>query len=104
MPPSAGTLVAPPRARANLASYIGEADYPASALARGEQGSVRFRLQVEPDGRVTNCTIVRPSGAAALDNATCRIMMSRARFTPARDSQGNPAPDWVESEIRWKRP
>ncbi len=96
-----GTLVEPARARANLASYVTAGDYPASALHRGEDGVVRFRLAVGADGRVAKCEILRSSGSAALDNATCRIMRSRARFTPARSSTGQPVPDTIESEIAW---
>ncbi len=99
--PGGAVVVEPPRARANLASYVSQGDYPASALARGEQGIVRFRLAVGVDGRVADCEIIRTSGSTALDNATCRIMRSRARFTPARNSNGNPVPASIESEIGW---
>lgn len=96
-----GTMVKPARARINLARYVGNDDYPASALAAGEQGTVRFRLGVGANGRVTACEILRSSGSAALDDATCRIMRSRARFTPARSSNGFPMASTVESEIGW---
>ncbi len=96
-----GTLVEPPRARANLASYVRAGDYPPSALHRGEVGVVRVRLAVGADGRVANCEILRSSGSAALDNATCRIMRSRARFTPARSSTGQPMPATIEHELGW---
>lgn len=94
-------VVEPPRARANLASYVRSGDYPPGALFRGEQGIVRFRLAVGADGRVTGCEILRTSGSTALDNATCRIMRSRARFTPARNASGAPVPATIESEIGW---
>ena len=44
------------------------------------------------------------SGSAALDQATCRIMRSRARFTPAHDDHGQPTSDNVSSRIRWVLP
>jgi TonB family protein len=97
-----GTVAAePPRARANLASYVRSGDYPASALARGEHGIVRFRLAVGADGRVADCEVLRSSGSTALDEATCRIMRSRARFTPARNASGHPVAASIESEIGW---
>jgi TonB family protein len=102
-PAAIGIMVEPPRARASLTSYVSNDDYPASALARGEQGKVRFQLTVGVDGRVTNCRITGPSGSAALDNATCRIMRSRARFTPARSSTGQPLQAVIEDEIDWHR-
>jgi periplasmic protein TonB len=92
------------RARANLASYVSDEDYPSTAVRNEEQGTTRFRLGVGPDGKVTNCTITGSSGSPALDSATCRLMKSRARFTPARDSDGRTTSDSVNSAIRWVLP
>jgi protein TonB len=103
-PPPKAKEVQPARAKANLGSYISDADYPASAVRNEEQGSTRFRLSVGPDGRVQDCAVTGSSGSSALDNATCRIMKSRARFSAARDSSGNPTGDTVTSTIRWVLP
>ena len=92
------------RARANLASYVSAADYPSSALRNEEQGTTRFRLTVGPDGRVADCTITSSSGSSALDATTCRLMKSRARFVPARDSEGQPVADTATSAVRWVLP
>jgi TonB family protein len=100
-PRNAVTLAEP---RANLASYISDADYPASAIRANEQGMVSFHLTIGADGRVTECTITTSSGSAALDEATCRILRSRARFTPARDDQGNPTTGHADNRIRWSLP
>jgi TonB family protein len=101
---AAGGRIEPSRAKASIASYISDADYPDSALRNHESGRVSFRLHVGTDGRVTACEITQSSGSAALDAATCRIMKSRARFTPAHDSSGNPVEDDVASELNWKLP
>jgi protein TonB len=101
-PPPPPRRVEPARARANLASYVSNDDYPASALRNEEEGTTGFRLTVGADGRVTNCVVTSSSGSAALDNATCRIMRSRARFTPARDSNGNNTTDTVNARITWR--
>ena len=89
---------------ANLASYLTDRDYPHDAIQRWEQGIVGFRLDVDSEGKVAGCTIVQSSGSLALDSASCRIMTERARFTPARDSQGRAVPDSVHSRIRWVMP
>jgi protein TonB len=83
---------------------VSDADYPISAIRAEEQGTTRFRLQVGPDGRVTGCTVTGSSGSSALDTATCRLMKSRARFTPARDSDGKATSDSYASSIRWILP
>lgn len=103
-------LPAPPkkvqaaRAKADLGTYVSNADYPAAALRNEDEGTTRFRLTVGPDGRVSGCTVTSSSGSGILDRATCSIMQKRARFTPARDSNGKPTADTVSSAIRWELP
>ena len=94
----------PTRARANLASYVADSDYPALAIAAHEEGTTRFRLNIGTDGTVTTCTVTASSGSTALDDTTCRIMVERARFTPARDARGRAVTDSVVSAIRWILP
>ncbi|HEX4738155.1 MAG TPA: energy transducer TonB [Allosphingosinicella sp.] len=92
------------RARADLSSYVHDTDYPDAALRNDEQGTTRFRLQVAADGHVTDCIVTGSSGSSALDAATCRLMKTRARFAPARDSNGNPTNDTVANAIHWVLP
>jgi protein TonB len=101
-PPPPPRTVEPARARANLGSYVSNDDYPASALRNEDEGTTGFRLTIGPDGRVTNCVVTSSSGSSALDTATCRIMRSRARFTPARDSNGQPTTDTQSARITWR--
>ena len=101
-PPPPPRTVEPARARANLGSLVSDSDYPASARRNEEQGTTGFRLTVGPDGRVTNCVVTSSSGSSALDQATCRIMQRRARFTPARNNLGQPTTDTVNSRIQWR--
>jgi protein TonB len=53
---------------------------------------------------VSECSVTRSSGSTALASATCRLMKSRARFTPARGSDGKPTTYSVASAIRWVLP
>ena len=103
-PPPPPRKLEPARAKANLASYVSNDDYPASAQRNEEQGTTRFRLTVGANGRVSDCVVTGSSGSSSLDAATCRIMKSRARFTPARDSSGNPTGDTVTNAIKWVLP
>ena len=103
-PPPPPKKVETARAKANLSSYVSNDDYPSSAIRNEEQGTTGFRLTVGPNGRVTNCSVTSSSGSSALDNATCSLMTRRARFTPARDSNGQPTTDTVSSRIRWVLP
>ena len=88
-------------ATGDLQSLFRAADYPAAALQRHEQGSVTVNLTVGVLGRVRACDVASSSGSRVLDQTSCQILRSRASFTPARDSQGNPTVDTVRQEIRW---
>ncbi|HEY0043097.1 MAG TPA: TonB family protein [Allosphingosinicella sp.] len=103
-PPPPPRTVEPARAKANLGSYVSDADYPAAAIRSVELGRTAFRLTVGADGRVKECSIVGSSGSSALDNATCKIMKQRARFQPARNSAGQETTDTVQSSIKWVLP
>jgi protein TonB len=96
--------VEPARAKANLASYVSDEDYPSNAVRNEEQGTTRFRLVVGPDGKVKECSVTSSSGSSALDSTTCKLMRQRAKFTPAMDSNGKPTGDTVASAIRWVLP
>ena len=101
-PPAAPSAVAtPPRAKMNLAALVRDGDYPESAARANEQGIVTFRLDVGANGRVSACHITGSSGSSALDEATCRIMVQRARFKPARDVSGTATSGTVSSRIGW---
>jgi TonB family protein len=100
----AGPVGGTARAKANIPSLFSDEDYPASALRAGEQGTVRYRLEIGANGRVTGSAVTVSSGSAALDSTTCRLLRSRARFTPARDGNGNPVPDTAEGAVVWRLP
>lgn len=92
------------RARANLGSYFSTDDYPPSAAARGAEGTVRFELEVGPEGLVSKCNVIASSGDAALDAATCSILLGRARYAPARDAEGRPVVGHDFGSVTWRLP
>ena len=101
-PPPPPVKTVPPRsAVGDLQGLFRGTDYPTNALEREEEGSVTVRLTIGTDGRVTACNVASSSRSRTLDNATCRILQNRARFTPARDNRGNPTTDTVTQLIRW---
>ena len=84
-----------------LVTLLSDADYPAEAIAKREEGRVRFRLSVDAEGRVDGCSILSSSGSAALDTASCQLLGGRARFHPAVDQRGVPVRGSHEGAIRW---
>lgn len=52
--------------------------------------SVVVKLSVSAEGRVTGCSVYRPSPFPETDATVCRLAYDQVRFEPARDSNGNP--------------
>jgi len=107
-PPSAleaaAPVAVPARAVQYLQNYVGMGDYPREAVRRHQQGRIFFEMTIGPDGRPVSCRILVSSGAPSLDEATCRIMRSRARFVPARDAAGLPTVDRIRHSLTWSLP
>lgn len=77
-------------------------DYPIEALRKNEQGSTAVALVLDVKGRVTQCIVTVSSGSAALDSQTCRVLVERAKFEPARDAEGKAVASAVTQRISWK--
>jgi protein TonB len=91
---------APARPLRPMAAYFSSDDYPATE--HEEYGTSIFRLTVGPNGRVSKCAITGSSGSYALDSATCRVLLSRARFKPALDREGRPTIGAAVGRIVWR--
>ncbi len=94
-------ITQPKSASGNLQGLIRNDDYPQSAIEADQQGSVTVVLTIGSNGRVSGCSVASSSGSRALDSTTCRVLTSRARFTPAQDSSGNPTTGTVRQQIKW---
>jgi protein TonB len=102
-PPPPHKTVSAQSAKGDLRTLFGPDDYPASAQASGAEGTSQAQITIGPDGRVVGCDIIRSSGNGALDSATCNILRRRAKFTPARDSNGQATTDTITTPpITWR--
>jgi len=102
-PPPPHKTVSAQSARGDLRTLFSADDYPASAQAAEAQGTAQATLTISPSGQVIGCSLVRSTGNGALDAATCNILRRRAKFTPARDSNGQPTTDTVTTPpIVWR--
>ena len=77
-------------------------DYPMKMLRGGYEGVVNFRLLVDSTGKPTSCRIQTSTRPKEFDDAVCRGAMSRARFNPALDAQGNPVPSYFRSTVNFR--
>ena len=112
VPPAPPRPPAPPpprisqaaQAKGSLTSLFSTDDYPQSAIRNEEQGTTAVRLTIGTDGRVTGCDISSSSGSSSLDSTTCSVIKRRARFTAAKDQNGQPIQGTFSQRIRWELP
>lgn len=97
----AAAAVSQPVPKAPVQSLITPADYPEPARARGLTGTMRVALDISPIGRVARCRRLESAGTPILDAATCRLLISRARFQPAQDAQGQAVFGVYEASVSW---
>ncbi len=88
----------------NAQNWITTADYPASDLRRGHEGTARYRVVVDSNGRVDACEITGSTGHAGLDRATCTKIARRARFDPARNGDAKPSTGTYSGIVTWQIP
>ena len=93
-----------PRPSTNASTWFDKNDYPSAAIRTGEEGAVKFALDVSATGAVTGCRIVESSGFADLDAQTCASAMIHARFDPAVDAHGKAVAGTYVRRMRWTLP
>lgn len=111
-PPPAPIVLAPPAPappppppkpatpRNDPGSWATPNDYPSRALREERTGTTGFRVTIDDNGRVANCTITSSSGHSDLDEATCKFVTRRARFRKPSDGYGSV----YSNRVRWVIP
>lgn len=80
-----------------------QTDYPISSWQNDSEGTVRCSVDVDADGKPTECIIVSSSGDAALDAKTCEVVMERAEFSPAMEDADTPVAGSLTRSYRWRK-
>ena len=76
--------------------------YPESAQANGEEGTVMVAAYVRPDGRPSKIQVQQSSGYSDLDNAAVASVFNW-RFIPAMHN-GDTVSDWAAVKIVYQLP
>jgi protein TonB len=74
------------------------------AVSGMDRGTVGLSIRVTPDGRASNCRIVRSSGNGYADALMCQLTEQYVRFRPALDPYGRPVAQDVTWYPNWFRP
>ncbi|WP_418066755.1 energy transducer TonB [Sphingomonas endolithica] len=78
--------------------------YPKEAALAREQGTTVVFLEIDATGTITKCTVQKSSGSAALDEATCQVALTRARYKPGEDTEGCPLASTAVLPVTWALP
>jgi protein TonB len=71
-------------------------DFPREMLRSWPRGATVFlRLRVDDRGYVSECTVDRGTGVAAIDSAICNIAHDRLRYRPALNRAGQAVAGWA---------
>jgi len=90
----------PPKSRGGE-PWLATSDYPTEELRLGHGGAILMTLQVDAEGAVSGCSVVRSTGWPVLDQTSCALIKSRARFSPALNPSGAPIPSIQQRGFVW---
>lgn len=100
-PDQQATLAVRPQPLNRISSWLRSSDYPWRPHSKGESASIQFRLMVDQTGAPTLCTIQSATRSPDFFDLTCKLLMKRARFAPARDAQGAPVASYYTNSVNW---
>ena len=103
-PPAAPVVSKAAGAKGNPADWITNDDYPAEAIRSESEGTTGIKWTINTAGRVENCVVTASSGSSSLDQAACRALVRRGRYTPASDATGNPIATTSSRRVVWRLP
>ena len=94
----------PPMPRGDPGNWLSSADYPADDRRIGHSAVINFRLMIDANGKATACHVQSTTIGESFRNATCKLIMKRARFSPGLNAGGKPVASWYENSVRWVTP
>lgn len=90
------SIVKEPEAKGDMSKWL---DYPTLPLRRGVSGSVRYRLAIDEEGRLSDCIIQSNYSDPKFGEEVCNRFMRRAQYDPARNAQGEGVSSYVASAV-----
>src|SRR5947209_4490458 len=76
-------------------------DFPEYLERAGGAWIVHTRTTVRPDGTIQSCATELSSGDSKLDAYTCALIVKRAKFLPARWTDGSPVYGVIRVPVVW---
>lgn len=103
-PAARSALTRTPEPATKPESWITGEDFPFKALWAGNNGLVRFRIDVDPAGNPDGCKVLYRTNPDEFADLSCKLLLKRAHFKPALDAQAKPVRWYYINSIRWLSP
>jgi len=87
---------------AHVVGRIPNSEYRRISAGRIPTGSAMISFRVNPNGRISNCRIVRSSGDPYVDAMVCEAATRWLVFSPARDPAGAPVSQDITYTPNWR--
>src|SRR5262249_55098810 len=87
---------------ARMVGKIPNSEYRLISAGRIPTGSATITFRVNPNGRISNCRIVRSSGDSYVDAMVCEAATRWLVFSPARDPSRHPVSQDITSSPNWR--
>lgn len=100
-PAAFAALARPAIPKTRPQTWLQSGDYPRTALFRGAQGVVHFRLDVEADGTASGCHILSEFKPVEFAEVTCKAILSRAGFVPALSQSHQSVRSFYVDTVHW---
>ncbi|WP_226699754.1 TonB family protein [Qipengyuania gaetbuli] len=93
------TIAQGPEPVGRITQWFNTNDYPSEALRKDLSGAVRFRLDIDETGQITDCTIQSSYSDPAFPETVCKEFTRKGRFTPARNAAGEPVASYWANTV-----
>jgi hypothetical protein len=97
-------LLQPTKPLQSPEKWVVSSDYPIRMLSEGQPALVNFRLNIGTDGIPTACYIQATTRPKEFDDAVCKSVMRRAKFSPALDATGRPLASYYQNTVYFRIP
>lgn len=85
----AKTWAVPASEKNGFQGVVRTGDYPDTMVVRDEQAGISLLLKLDRTGEIGDCRAYELVGDARWEKVVCDAVRKRARFSPARDADGN---------------
>ena len=81
--------------------WLTTGDFPREAAMEGASGIVQVRIDLDEKGAIVGCHILHRTSPDQFADLTCKLIVQRAKLSPALDASGTPVRSFYATKIAW---